>query len=281
MSTDHPVSEMSRTELESEVEELRQLAELIEIRGDSTAENATLEDIWIANQPIGLILSKADKRSKDAHSRIDELESESTRRMSADVRSHLLPIHKMWIDILEGDTESIRVGQLRAARLFGQFIRKECGAQNLGVTVDSGRLSMRSEAAKDTLLDDEECDSDLLAVSSSSRRKTVLRAMKDVVSLARTEDCDCPDAQVCDHGLVQFTNVDGTAYLRIKRDEFQDYLGHVTDVVDGDVNESSADDADDAGEQPVEATDGASKSDDLAEVDEELDRICNDGGEQP
>lgn len=59
------VEDMPVEQLREEVASLREVAELIELRGVDTAADAKLENIWIAGIPVGTILENVDKRSKE------------------------------------------------------------------------------------------------------------------------------------------------------------------------------------------------------------------------
>lgn len=246
MSTDGVAqpAEMSRAELEERVEELEKIADLIEVKGVEDPADANLTDIWIAGAPMGKILQNTKTRALENESRLDDVEETSevnssvNQGMPEDVRDKLLPIHKMWIDVREGDEQGLPSAEVRrGARLFGRFIKKATGEPNVGVTVDRHNYTMSTQSATEVLREEDD-----LNVAKSSEPMTVKRAMEAVQRMSKNQPCDCPAPDACDHGLVEINATGGTNQLRIKKEQFHVAMGNAEAAINGAVNHDSTPD---------------------------------------
>jgi hypothetical protein len=243
-------SEMPRSQLEDEVEALREIATAIEFRGAEDAAGASLEDIWIAGQPIGKLIHRNRERADSAHDRLDNDGSAAPRHD----RERMLPAHKMWLDVRAGDGDTIGDSQRRAAILFGQFHDRVVEDETTEADPSGQKLTLSSGQAREVLEDAGEFDS----VKEASRSTITARIMREVQRLTKVDGCECESIDDCGHGVVEFRNGRPHA-LAASKDRFaramENAYGH----------DRAGDTTDDASEQDVEATGD--------KVDEQLDRL--------
>lgn len=238
-----PPEEMTREELETEVEHLRGLEERVdeleeelesrnevEFRGDGKE----LEDLWIGVQPVGRLLTGADKRSKEA---LDAAESDGdSPGASAAARGSALDVHVNWFDLRDGRGDSPSKNRRRAAVLFHRFIQRAGGETDVGVEKSHGKYRMKGKRAKQILMAD---DTDV-NMPANGVSKTARRAMRFVQEGTKRDDCGCDDYDRCKHGLIVFKRDDGYS-LTADRDAFHEYLRTVGEAVEG--GDDHADDA--------------------------------------
>ncbi|MFO8006899.1 MAG: hypothetical protein R6V05_04095 [Candidatus Brocadiia bacterium] len=235
-------------------DQIEALESLLQIRSDDD-DSATLEDIWIANQPIGLILEKANKRSKDNKKQLDGVETAATdggsqlRTLGEEVRNRMLPIHKMWVDVRDGRAEQLGKNDRRAARLFGKFIRRASGNPEPSVDPSYNTYSMDSASAADVLENAED-------TKSAGTPMTVKRAMEAVERYSK----------VADEAVVEFTKNKGKNTLAVDKEKFNAIMHNVEAAIEGSLDG----DTDDTGANPVEDT--------TDEIGKEFNRLS--GGQQ-
>jgi len=246
------IEEQTET-IDAQAERIAELESLLEIRSDD--ETATLEDIWIADQPLGLIVEKTNKRSKDNESELEAVETAATdggsqlRTLGDEVRNRMLPIHKMWVDVRDDRADQLGKNDKRAARLFGKFIRRAAGNPEPSVDPSYNTYSMDSAAAADVLENAEE-------TKSAGSPMTVKRAMEAV------ERYSTVDGQP----VVDFTKNKGKNTLAVNKDRFNAIMQNVEAAIQGQLDG----DTDDVGDNPTEAP--------ADEIAEELERVS--GGAQ-
>lgn len=268
MSTERPApSEMSREELIERVEELESL---VDIHAESV-EDAALDDIWIAGFPVGRLLEQADRRSRDAHSRLDDLVENGVEGIDPDVRKKLLPIHRELFKVRDDEPNQVEGNKRRGVELFRMMLRRaaESDKEVFGVTqsgdrrTDSHTWEIDRDAAGHII-------DFAYTMPKDGKSKTIRRAMIQAQKLSQRETCDCSDPEKCPHGLLNFSKPDSYV-LTAPATEFNRYLelveGWLTDGV------QPARDADDDGEQPSEATSGE-QDEIMAELDQ-LDAATN------
>lgn len=191
---------------------------------------------------------------------------------SLDARGKMLPVHKMWADVREGDSDTLDKSNRRAAVIFGCFIRRaanETPSEDTilgynGVDASGQTYSITSTEAKRVL---EETD----YVEGKMYSATVKRAFEKVQRLSKRESCECSNIEKCGHGLVIFDSSGGTNRLKANKARFHDAMEAVVDAV-----ETSADGSDDSvspehGQDEDLADDTDNDDEEIAEeVDEEL-----------
>lgn len=246
-----PPTEMDRDELEAEVENLRErvatIEQIFDIRAESP-EDASIEDIWIAGHPLGMIAEKAKQRSKDA------LNSENnSAAVSEATRSEAIEIHRRLFDWKHGAASDLEGQQgastRRAVRIFRQFIqflRDDHDGLTL-VEASNGRFKMGSKDARRVL----EHNDDL---NTSNPSTTIKRALWTLVDMSQHEECDCSLSHqathyTCPHRLFRFSNED-EYILSADQEAFVEYIRSVQETVTGD---RGADDAVSPETGPAEA----------------------------
>lgn len=273
--------EMSREQLVNELEAVR---ELIELRGADSPDEATLEDIWIAGLPVGMILDNARKQSKKNAKKLSEASNGSVSAKGHKNREHLNPLHKMWIDVRDGvDDSPSNASVRRAAVVFHEILLKATGNSRAAVSVTPERYLVKATDAKQPILEHDD------SVESLSSQQ-VKRAFEQAQMLTR-DDCDCDELHNCEHGLVVARFEDDPNTLTADREAVLNYLERL-DQLDG----ASVGGADDSGETDEDTADARAEADDaLARLDEAqsnagvsavdataLDRdAAADGGTQP
>ncbi|WP_311174232.1 hypothetical protein [Halobellus ordinarius] len=208
-SSDAP-DEPSQGEHEAEVSRLRELEERVEALealigtlGDTDPEEADFKDITLAGSPAGVMLDKNNRR-------IGELQSAITGngenlRLGGD-REQMLPIHRMWGDLITGAGHALGETQERAARLYGEFVERVVNDEATKVDASGQMYTLTSGAAEEVLLGkfDEDAENLLSGVKKASRSQVIARAMRDVAHLSTFDDCDCAEIEECDHAEIRF-----------------------------------------------------------------------------
>lgn len=249
-------AEMPRADLEDEVDALRDLADVIELRGADSAADASLEDIWIAGQPIGRLIQGNRERADSAHERLD---SDETAGPQAN-RERMLPAHKMWLDVRNGDGDAIGDTQRRAATLFGQFHDRVVESENTEADPSGQKWTLSSGQAREVLEDADEFD----GVKEASRSTITARIMREVQRLTKIEDCECESIDDCGHGVVEFRP--GRPHvLAAGKERFRVAMENAYQHEQAGAGDVDA--TDDASEQDVE--DGGD------EVEDKLDRLAS------
>jgi hypothetical protein len=260
-------SEMSREEL---VDELDMLRDVVEIRGADSIENAALKDIWIAGEPVGILLDSVRKRVDGNSNAISDLANEDVSKgIDPEIRGKFIPLHEMAIDLRDGRMDRIPDQKARrAAELFHRMVLRMCDEPQPGVERSLGRVKITSSSAQQILV--EACD-DL----DSAQPQQVKRAFMEAQRLTKTEDCDCDSIEVCKHGMVQFRS-GWNNKLVAAEEQLADYLRGVKDAVesfdeDAVGGRARSDQHESQGDQPPSRTDGQTTDHDrVDDVDESV-----------
>lgn len=210
-ASSRPIDELSRQELEVEITRLRKLEDRVEaletlvgIYGEKSPDEACLRDIKLAGSPAGNLIV-------DNRDRIEEVEAamqgnaDGNPRLGG-VRNQMLPIHRMYGDLVTNAGHSLNDTQKRAARLFGEFVERVVKDEANKVEASGQRYTLSSGAAEEILLGKHDPDASNLidGVKKASRSQVIARAMRDVTRLAKFEDCECEEIDGCTHSVVQF-----------------------------------------------------------------------------
>ena len=221
------IDELEST-VEQQAERIDELESLVEIRSE---EQPGLKDIWINNQPVGMLLDKANNRSKDNEKAIENgvvTETDGgTEALAPEVRDRMLPIHKMWVSVRDGEDGPLGASDTRAAHLFGRFIRRAAGEPESSVDA-SGKLyyKMSSSDASDVLAEAEE-------MPTSGKSMVVKRAMRQVETYTVIEEGDEP--------LIEFRKEHGKNLLAVKKTKFNAVMKNVETAIKGSVDVDSDD----------------------------------------
>lgn len=224
--------DLSREELEQEVTRLRELESRVDrlesligtLEGVSVDE-AALDDVILAGSPAGVVIEKNRNRIEDLEEAANK--NEESIQLGGD-RDEMLPIHRMYGDLVTGAGQSLGPTQKRAARLYGEFVEHVVNDETNKVDPSGQMHTLTSGAAKEILLgkSDEEDENLLSNVKKASRSQVVSRAMRDVSRLSKFEDCECEEIEDCSHATVRFRsgrpNVLGTP-----RETFRDAMDAV------------------------------------------------------
>lgn len=203
-------AQLSREELETEVARLHELEERVEALealigtlGDVSPEEATLGDVTLAGSPAGVLLDKNNKRITELQSAVEE-NGESV-RLGGD-RDQMIPIHRMWGDLITGAGHPLGDTQERAARLFGEFVERVVNGEATKVDASGQMYTLTSGAAEEILLGkhDDDAENLLSGVKKASRSQVIARAMRDVARLSKFKDCECEEIDDCTHSVVRF-----------------------------------------------------------------------------
>lgn len=127
--------------------------DLVEIRGVDDVDDVTLENIWIAGQPIGSIINRIQNDISDNTKRIEMLEADQGGGVAVDTaaREQMVDIHVTLQDRKHGRDIDSKTAE-RAAVLFRQFIRKLDPDHDMtGVEHSNGRYKMFSKRAETVL----------------------------------------------------------------------------------------------------------------------------------
>lgn len=200
--------ELSREELENEVTQLRELEgrvdaleSLIGTLGGVPPEEAGMVDVKIGGNPLGKLVDQNTRRLKDLDS-----QAETEEVQLGGKRAEMLPVHRMYGDLITDVDESLNDTQRRAARLFGEFAERVVSDEFNKVDASGQGYSLKSGAAEDILLGKHSEDSTnyLKGVKKASRSQLIARAMRDVARLSKFDDCPCESIDDCTHSTIKF-----------------------------------------------------------------------------
>lgn len=237
MNTD----EMSRDEL---VDELETLRELVELRGADSPDEAGLKDIWIAGIPVGMILDDARTEAKQNSKELSELANGGVSEKGHEHREHLLPLHKMWLDVRDGVDDSISNASVRrAAVVFHEILMKATGESRAAVSATRERYLVEAADAKQPILEHDE------TVDSLSSQQ-VKRAFQQAQILTRG-DCDCDELHECEHGLLVARFGGNSNTLTADREDVLEYVRELDDL--GGDEPATTDDPGETGEDLADA----------------------------
>lgn len=219
MSTDGLVSaeEMTREELEVEVEELRaKVDDLTNTMEFCLSRIDDFEKILFGEEYDMIGAEIATEKEGAILPRVEKFEDRGANKHNKDVidRSKLYPAHKMWLDIEAEDGHTLSDNQRRAAHLFGQFLQRAKG-ESTAVDASGQTYTLSSTDARAYLRDVGE----LNGVKKSSEPVIVGRVMRETQSLMKFDKCDCEEIEECDHGLITFSNA-GTNVLHVPKKRF-------------------------------------------------------------
>lgn len=241
MSTDQPsVSEMDRGELEDEVQSLRRDV-------DNLQEwFFQLEDALTGEYDLGTLEKQAED-GDSLTSRIEALENEEGGGGKVTgQREEMLPVHKMYADLLSGDDTALGTDQRRAARIFGLFVERAVTDETNKVDASGQMYSITSGQVEEALVDAGEFEE----VKESSYPQLVSRVMRQVASLSKRGPCDCDEIDECTHANVRFRSGRPNKLASPKK-LFNAVMADVYGDGSGDQDMAEAD-TDDAPEQGVE-----------------------------
>jgi hypothetical protein len=258
------------TELRKRIEALEQrVDQLVEYRG----EEETLKTLWIDGEPIGKVADAANERSKEAKHHIENVCNGENAQQGARVgRTVMLPAHRMWADIIDGQDDSLSKGQRRAGTLYGGFLHRASGtdpdeAPILITQIDATgqTYSLSSTHAKELLQQAPQVN-----FESEVYSMTVKRIFEDVQRFTKKTECECDSIDFCDHGVIQFDSSQGTNVLTANKEQLHEALesvrqaveGHEVTTSDDSVNPEDGLDEDTPEELVCEATDQLGESDD-------------------
>lgn len=251
MSLDQPaVSEMDRDELEHEVRQLRRDVDNLQ---DWFFE---LEQAVTGEYDTGVLATDAE-HGHAITDRLDALEAGDDTAQVAGDREDMLPVHKMYADVLAGDASQLSQQQRRAAIIFGEFVERAVSDTASKVDASGQLYSITSAKVEEALIDAGEFDD----LKQSSYPQVVSRVMRDVASLSKYE-CDCSEIEDCTHAAVRFRsgrpNKLASPKQMFNAAMEQVYGGHATD---------DAGAADDASDEVEDSVDETFRQLDAAEVD--------------
>lgn len=154
--------------------------------------------------------------------------------VSESVRHELLPIHRMAVDLQIG--EDVKdASPRRGARLFQRFIDLYLSDEaRYEVNKDNGLLKMMASTAKRVLTEEDD-------IPETGQSTVVKRAMKQMQSLSKEEDCDCNGLENCDHGLMVWTKRKSQHTITADVDEFEAYLSRIEGAKNGSASPISDD----------------------------------------
>lgn len=259
-------------ELRERIAALEETVEsLIEYRG----EKEVLRNLWIDGQPVGIAADSAgDKANKAKQLAEDALEAVdaggANTHVSAQAREVMLPAHRMWADLRDGQRDALSKGQRRAGTIFGAFLHRAGGTDAAEAPVPIGPIdasgqtySLTSTNAKQLLQSAPHLD-----FEGEIYPQTVKRIFHDVQRFTKAGECDCDSIDFCDHGLLQCDSSQGTNVLAVNKQRFNTALKNVQARVEG----RSAVDPDDSVSPETGRDEGAADAL-VAEADAELDRL--------
>lgn len=201
--------DFSREELEEEVAHLRKLEERVErlealvgTLDGTPPEEAGLKDVALLGNPVGILITENRNRLEDVESAV---QGDSDVTLGGH-RDQMLPIHRMYGDLITGAEYSLNDTQKRAARLFGEFVQRVVEGEANKVDASGQMYTLTSGVAEEILLGKHDADARnrLDGVKKASRSQVIARAMRDVARLAKFDDCECAENDGCTHSVVRF-----------------------------------------------------------------------------
>lgn len=235
------VREEFQTELEAERTKRKELEDAL---NDTKSWVFDLEDVVYGDLDSPLAVGRAEEDG-GILLRVEDLEEgtvdESPSKAVIQDRSEFRPIYKMWLDVRDGDVARLGDTERRAARIFGDFIKR--------ADPTNGTYSYSSGQAKRCL---EEADD----ITAGGKSKTVTRAMEAIQRYSKKED-DAP--------LVTFDGSRGTNYLVARKDRWDDEMARYETILSGGINNTD-DDSIEVDESEVVEEDTARRK----EIEEEV-----------
>jgi hypothetical protein len=235
-----------RAELEERLDRLEEIVEqqqatidsFIEYRGDEEG----LRTLFVDGYPIGRIADRAHQMATDAKKSIESVEEADRGGMNEQGRSAMLPAHRMWADIKEGQDDLLTKGQRRAGTIFGAFLHRACDTDPeeaplpiSSIDATGQSYSLTSTNAKELLRNADQVDLD--GVYSA----TVKRVFEDVQRFTKQYDCQCESISQCNHGVIKFDDTRGTNILVANKNKLHEALKNVVKAVSSQPAEISDD----------------------------------------
>lgn len=214
--------EPTKAELVALVRDLQQ--EVSDVREENEDLRQEVEDLRAWRQGVS-------NWKDNVNDRLDKIEAGEidAAQLSESVRHELLPIHRVFIDVENGE-EAGGASRRRASRLFGRFIAKRTSDGPVyDVDKTNGSLKLTASKARQVLEDAND-------IPESGKSTVVKRAMKEVQSLTKTESCDCGGLSSCTHGLVRWEKRKSENVLLAKVEDFDEYLATVEAAVEGELD---------------------------------------------
>jgi len=240
-------------ELQQQVEELTEIVEsqqdrIDELEAQPTVEmdNGRFESLRINNVPVGKAI-----KNKVSEEDIENILPEYIEETSSDdsvahdlpeqTRSRMLPLHRIWLDIKHGVDVSADKQVVRAAHLFGRFI-KQADENSAAPALDAShnQYTLTADKAGDVL---REVEPQTKTVDSN---KTVERVFESFMSTTHPEGAD---ESVFTHEVEN-----GKRKLNIEKGRFNALMMNVQDAIDGEVGTP-----DDSGSSDEDTTDAQAR----------------------
>ncbi len=208
-------------DLQRRVKDLEETVEayedLVEVRGVESVDEASMKDVWVADQPVGRLVNNADKRSRKAIDRIEELEAGEV-----DV-GDLIDAGAVDSNLsIQTKLAERRAGQLHERGNDKNLYRATYvwEAFHEHATRDRGRFKVTSKQVQRILEKTE-------GESFPTDRMTVQRVMKQLAKHTdRDRDCTDPEA---DSNLVVYDTRQSSNVLTADRDEWKAFFGEQHD----------------------------------------------------
>jgi len=250
MSTDSPNTSVSPSQFDALMRRIDDLEATVESQNEVIAKQAqritsleddyefiesevfTMDDLVVGETGSTAAYMDIEEHG-DVFEQLEELrnrEVKSTdggsnvRSLPDEVRERMLPIHQMWVDVRDGRTEQLNKQDVRAARLFGKFIKRASGESEPSVDPSYNTYSMDSSAAADVLQRSEDA-------KSAGSSMTVKRAMSSVERYSKVDG----------EPVIGFTKQNRKNMLAVDKDKFNALMSNVEAAIDGTVGTTTDD----------------------------------------
>lgn len=203
---------------------------LVELRGAESVEDATIQDIWIAGQPLGKIVHRLRKDMKQVQSDVADLQAGEVD--ASDVVTvggeNLLPIQS-WTLERRGGTEFNSKNKYRATFVWEEFYRQAMDGRKY--------RKLKSAQVKNILRDPDGLD------LTDPNPNTVKRVMQFVAK--GTGEGQGGDPRDSDANLVWLETEDGSNVLKAIKSEWYEFVERQQDALAPDDTDTAAGPSDD------------------------------------
>jgi hypothetical protein len=224
MSNEPSPDQLNQIERRLEAVEQR-LEELVTQEGDNSIEN-----LYIADYPIGRIVSGAKQQAERAEMIAkNESNEETGSTPNQEVRSEMLPVQRMWVDLRQQNEHGLNKTQRRAVTIYGGFLHSATDTEPDEAPVPFTQIDctgqtylLKSTDAKEYLKQAPQAPTDGDVYST-----TVKRAFRELQRLSKRDDCECRSIDECSHGLILFDTRRGANAVQVHKSDLHSVLERI------------------------------------------------------
>jgi len=222
------------------VETQQERIDELEAQPSVEMDNNNIKTLRVGTVPLGKILTNKPGET-DVKEMVEEIAAEAAtdggesiaHDLPEQTRARMLPLHRIWLDIKNNVDVSADKQMVRAAHLFGRFI-KQASDNRAAPAIDAshGKYKLTADKAGDVL---KEVEPETKTVDSN---KTIERVFESFMSSTQPKGAE---QSVFDHKVEN-----GKRKLAIDGDQFRALMMNVAQAIDGDVGTDDSGNSDEA-----------------------------------